>query len=111
MKTYYMIDCHACSSRLHGVAVTRTETRAYEGRPVTFRQWERAASTAYSADNGRSVYLDCACGARTRANPIKARNTADKACTARCWNARRASCDCECAGAHHGTGAALAGAR
>jgi len=45
-----------------------------------------------------------ACGRKRehRADAIRGTHNPDKTCSARCRNARRGDCECECAGEHHG---------
>jgi hypothetical protein len=38
-----------------------------------------------------------------RVQPLKATYNPDKACDGRCTSAKRASCDCSCGGANHGS--------
>jgi hypothetical protein len=99
-KSHYLAKCSECSARVHASAVW---THSNYGQTVTL---DSAASTVWSPDYGRTVYARCECGANVRPARIKARRT-EETCSAKCQNARKASCECECAGANHGAGGVL----
>jgi hypothetical protein len=61
-------------------------------RTVTARGWYQLADVQCPDHGGRKV----------KADVVEGKQNDDVKCNAACLNARRASCECQCAGANHG---------
>lgn len=62
----------------------------------------REVTRRYTGERPGAV--KCACGRMVYGAPVKGTLNEHKKCGARCYNAKGGDCDCQCAGANHGSG-------
>lgn len=106
----FLFSCSKCKkASAIEVPFVLVETRKDKfGNPVRARRFLLGESQISES----SLYLTklfqdavpCACGKRRTCEMVSGRYSADHQCGAKCLNARRGDCECQCAGANHGRG-------